>query len=264
MRASGRIGRRPLKRALVRRPSPQLANGIVSHAAPQPVDLRLAILQWEIYVATLQQHGWETIEVPPADTCPDSVFVEDTVCMFDSLAVVANPGALSRRPEIDGVRQVLTDLGCTVNSIRGDGTLDGGDILKVGKVAYVGRTARTNGEGIRQLRAIIQPLGWNVVAVPMTKVLHLKSAITALPDGTIIGWPPALEHVSLFAPFMAMPEEAGAHVVHLGGSQLLVAANATVSHQLLADLGYDPVLVDISEYVKLDGCVTCLSVRMRS
>jgi len=250
-------------RALIRRPGPQLAEGLVTHIDRVPVDEALAHEQWEVYVAALEAYGWETIEVPPADGCPDAVFVEDTVVMWRNVAVMTRPGADSRKPETDAVEKVLAGLGCSLNRIEAPGTLDGGDVLKVGDTVYVGRGGRTNAEGIRQLRAILAPLGANVVGVQLTKVLHLKSAVTALPDGTIIGHPPLVDDPGAFPRFLAVPEESGAHVVDLGGGRLLMAADAPQSAALFADLGYEPITVDISEYEKLEGCVTCLSVRLR-
>lgn len=253
----------PLPIALVRAPSPRLAEGLVTHIERSPLDVDLALTQWAAYVSTLREHDWDVVEVPPEPDCPDSVFVEDAVVMFRNVAVIARPGAVERQPETSGVERVVEALGCSVNRIRPPGTLDGGDVLKVGDTVYVGRGGRTNGEGIRQLRTILEPLGATVVAVPMTKALHLKSAVTALPDGTIIGYAPLVDDVSVFPGFVAMPEESGAHVVHLGGDRLLVSHDCPRSIELLADLGYQPVPVDIGEFVKLEGCVTCLSVRMR-
>jgi dimethylargininase len=135
-------------------------------------------------------------------------------------------------------------------------------LLKVGRTVYVGRSARTNHDGIVALAAVVEPLGYQVVAVPLSKVLHLKSAVTALPDGTIIGWPPALDG-NPFPSLLAMPEESGAHVVDLGDNTVLMSADAPRSAQLIADRGVQVVTVDISEFIKLEGCVTCLSVRQR-
>ena len=170
----------------------------------------------------------------------------------------ANPSARNHRRRGDRLQ-----FGFDVRRITAPGTLDGGDILKVGDIMYVARSGRTNGEGIRQLRAVYAPLGVRVIAVPLTKVLHLKTAVTALPDGTIIGWPPALDDPRFFPHFIAMPEESGSHVVLLGGDLVLMADNAPRSADLISDLGYTPVPVDISEFEKLEGCVTCLSVRLR-
>ena len=140
---------------------------------------------------------------------------------------------------------------------------DGGDILKIGSRVYVGRGGRTNAEGVRQLRAALAPHGALVTAVPLTKALHLKSAVTALPDGTVIGYTPVVDDPTFFPHYLGMPEEPGAHVVDLGEGRLLMSAAAPRSAELITDLGYTPVLVDIGEYEKLEGCVTCLSVRLR-
>jgi dimethylargininase len=249
--------------ALIRRPGPALAGGIVTHMDRVPVDVGLATRQWDTYVAAMADNGWDLVEVPPADGCPDAVFVEDTVVMYRGVAVLTRPGADARKPEVEGVAKVVESLGCPVARIHGPGTLDGGDVLKVGSTVYVGRGGRTNGEGVRQLRHALEPLGATVVAVPVTKVLHLKSAVTALPDGTVIGYPPVVDDPHAFDRFLAVPEEPGAHVVLLGGDKLLMAASAPRSAELFAGLGYDPVVVDIGEYEKLEGCVTCLSVRLR-
>ncbi|MET7390889.1 dimethylargininase [Streptomyces sp. NPDC005529] len=253
----------PSRKALVRRPSPRLAEGLVTHIERAPVDVDRAVEQWEAYVGALRAHAWETVEVDPADDCPDAVFVEDAVVVFRNVALIARSGARSRRGETAGVEQAVERLGCSVNRIREPGTLDGGDVLKVGDTIYVGRGGRTNAAGVAQLRGAFEPLGARVVAVPVSTVLHLKSAVTALPDGTVIGYEPLVDSPGLFPRFLPVPEESGAHVVLLGGGRLLMAGSAPKTADLLADLGHTPVPVDISEFEKLEGCVTCLSVRLR-
>ncbi|MEU9115580.1 dimethylargininase [Streptomyces sp. NPDC048483] len=253
----------PGPQALVRRPGPRLAEGLVAHVARRPVDPALALRQWEHYVQTLHDHGWRTTEVAPADDCPDAAFIEDTMVVFRNVALIARPGAAARRPETPDARAAAEALGCPVGEVRAPGTLDGGDILKIGDTVYVGRGGRTNAEGVRQLRAAFEPLGARVVAVPISRVLHLKSAVTALPDGTVIGYPPLVDNPAVFPGFRPVPEEAGAHVVLLGGGRLLMAASAPRTAELFAGLAYEPVLVDIGEFEKLEGCVTCLSVRLR-
>ncbi|MFJ6790374.1 dimethylargininase [Streptomyces angustmyceticus] len=253
----------PSKQALVRRPGPRLAEGLVTHIERRPVDTALALRQWESYVQALRDHGWHTTEVGPADDCPDAVFVEDSMVVFRNVALLARPGAGERRAEVPAARAAVEALGCSVNEVRAPGTLDGGDVLKVGDTVYVGRGGRTNADGVRQLRAAFEPLGARVVAVPVSRVLHLKSAVTALPDGTVVGHPPLVDDPAAFPRFLPVPEEAGAHVVLLGGGKLLMSASAPQSAELFADLGYQPVVVDIGEFEKLEGCVTCLSVRLR-
>ena len=196
-------------RALVRKPSGRLSEGITTHIERVPLDVDLARTQWEAYVAALTSAGWAMVEVSPIEQCPDSVFVEDTVVMFGAVAVLTRPGADSRRGEVAGTAEALEALGYRTARITGDGRLDGGDVLKVGSRVYVGRGGRTNAEGIRQLRAVLTPLGAQVTAVPLTKALHLKSAVTALPDGTVIGWEPVVDDPAFFPHFLAMPEETG-------------------------------------------------------
>jgi dimethylargininase len=248
--------------ALVRRPSGRMADGIVTYTARAAVDADLAGRQHERYVAALADAGWDVCEVPPADELPDSAFVEDTVVVCDDLAVLARPGAPERCAEVTGTEAVVRALGLEVARIEAPGTLDGGDVLKIGDTIYVGRSDRTNDDGIRQLASHLP--GATVVPVPVTKVLHLKSAVTALPDGTVIGFMSLIDDPSVFPRFLAVPEEGGAHVVLLGGDHVLMAASAPATAALFEARGLRPVTVDISEFEKLEGCVTCLSVRLRA
>jgi dimethylargininase len=214
-------------------------------------------------VAALAESGFEIEQVPLANEFADSVFIEDDVVMFGKTAVITSPGAESRRGEIESVEKVVNRIQRHVKRIELPGTLDGGDVLKVGKTVYVGRGGRTNAEGIRQLRLIVAPLGYTVVAVPTTMALHLKSAVTALPDGTIIGYPPIVDDPGVFDRFLAVPEIGGVAVIVLAEDTVLMASSAPKSSALIADLGYKVITVDISEFEKLEGCVTCLSVRVR-
>lgn len=251
------------KVALVRAPASTLADGLVTHIKRKQVDLELADKQWDGYVAALNAAGWQTVEVAPRDDLADSVFVEDTVVMLGKLAVITNPGADSRKPEVEATEAALVDLGIKIDRIVSPGALDGGDVLKVGKTIYVGRGGRTNGEGIRQLRAIAATQGYTVVAVPVTKALHLKTAVTALPDGTVIGYPPLVDDQGIFERFLPVPEAHGTAVVVLAADTVLMSSSAPKSAELFRELGYRVIAVDISEFEKLEGCVTCLSVRLR-
>ena len=251
------------RRALVRRPGPRLADGLLTHIDRVPVDLDLANRQWEAYVAALQAEGWETIEVPRAPDCPDSVFVEDTVVMYDDLAVLARPGADERKAEVSGTEETLRDLGYRIARVEAPGTLDGGDVLKHDGTVWVGLGGRTNQAGIDQLAAHLAPLGATVVAVPLTKALHLKSAVTALPDGTVVGWDAVVDDPSVWSSYLAAPEEPGSHVVLLDETTVLMSSAAPRTRALFEERGLRVVPVDVSEFEKLEGCVTCLSVRLR-
>lgn len=251
------------RRALVRRPSPRLADGLVTHIARVPVDVDVAREQWHGYVSALGAAGWEAIEVAPAEGCPDSVFVEDTAVMVGTVAVLTRPGADSRKPETDGTDKTLRDLGYEVLTME-RGTLDGGDVLKLGDVVYVGRGGRTDAAGLAEFRRLVTPRGFTVIGVPMHRALHLKTAVTALPDSTIIGFPPLMDDPIFFPHFRAVPEETGTAIVDLGDDRLLISASAPRTAEMLADLGYEPVPVAIGEFEKLEGCVTCLSIRLRN
>ena len=253
----------PRRIAIVRAPADTLADGQLTHLDRVPVDLELANTQWDEYVALLSNAGWEIVEVPAATAQPDSVFVEDTMVLFGDTAVIGSPGSTSRAGEIVGAERTATELGLRIRRIDLPGTLDGGDVLKVDRTVYVGRGGRTNAEGIRQLRALVTPLGYTVVAVPVTKALHLKSAVTALPDGTVIGYPPLVDDPSVFGRYLAVPEAEGVAVVVLADDTVLMSSAAPKSAALIADLGYRVLTANISEFEKLEGCVTCLSVRVR-
>ena len=180
-------------KALVRRPGPRLAEGLVTHIERTQVDVDLAQRQWEAYVAALGEAGWQAIEVDQAPDCPDVVFIEDAVVVYGPIAVVTRPGADERKPEVEAAERAVRALGYEVRRIEAPGTLDGGDVLKFGGTVWVGQGGRTNAEGLRQLREHLADQGAEVIGVPLTKVLHLKSAVTALPDGTVIGYEPLVD-----------------------------------------------------------------------
>jgi dimethylargininase len=253
----------PNRIALVRIPASNLSEGIVTHGERTQVDSELADQQWDAYVAALTDAGWKTVEVAPADKSADSVFVEDTAVLFGRTGIITAPGAESRRGETAGTEAALRELGLDVARIEEPGTLDGGDVLKVGTTVYVGRSDRTNAEGVRQLRAFVAPLGYTVVAVHIQKALHLKTVATALPDGTVIGYAENLEDVDVFDRFLPVPEPEGASVVIAADDHVIMSASAPRSAALVEDLGYRVTTVDISEFEKLEGGVTCLSVRVR-
>ena len=248
--------------ALVRRPSPRLGEGIVTHIERRPVDVELAARQHDAYVAALEAAGWKVRWLPPADDLPDAVFVEDTVVVCDDLAVLARPGTPERVPEVASMAEMIAELDLETMRIEGEGTLDGGDVLQVGNTAYAGRSGRTNEDALCQLARLLATRGRRVVPVTLGDCLHLKTAMTALPDGSLIGIPELVDTSAL--PYLGVAQEpTGAHVAVLGEKQVLVAASAPRTAEQLAGEGYDVSVVDIGEFEKLEGCVTCLSVLIR-
>ncbi|MFE0150092.1 dimethylargininase [Nonomuraea sp. NPDC059007] len=243
--------------AVVREPGRRLAEGIVTHLERRAVDYALALEQHAAYVGALGEAGWDPVHVPRADDLPDAVFVEDTVVVCGRLAVLTRPGAPERRPEVAAVAEAVRGQGLRAVAVEAPGTLDGGDVLQVGATVYAGRSARTNDEGIAQLARHLPDR--RVVPVELRGVLHLKSAVTALPDGTLIGDPSLVDLPGLLEP----PEEAGSHVVVLDEETVLMAASAPETAHMLRNRGLKVLSVDISEFEKLEGCVTCLSVLIR-
>jgi dimethylargininase len=250
-------------RLLVRRPSTNLAGGELTHIERVPVDPDLALEQWKQYVDVYRARGWQIIDIAPADDHADGVFVEDTTVMFGDIAVVTRPGADSRRGEIETTRATLEASGIPYVAIQAPGTLDGGDVLKIGRQVYVGLTLRTNQAAIDQLAEILTPRGWTVTGVAVTKVLHLKSGVTALPDGTVIGYEPLVDDPSVYPEFLAVPEEHGTAVVVLDDHTVLMSSDAPQSAELFRSRGLEVITTPVTEFEKLEGCVTCLSIRVR-
>ena len=247
-------------KALVRRPSPRLHAGLLTHIDRRPVDVDLAMRQWHEYVGALQSVGWETVEVKSAPDHPDSVFIEDALVCWRDTALITRPGAGERRGETAGAHEAADQLGLRTVEIAAPETLDGGDVLKIGQRFYIGVGGRTSRGACDQVSSLLDV---EVVPVPVTKVLHLKSAVTALPDGTVIGYPPLVDDTGVFDRFLPVPEEPGSHVVIVDDSTVLMASSAPRTVYLLEERGLRVITVDISEFEKLEGCVTCLSVRVR-
>jgi dimethylargininase len=163
-----------------------------------------------------------------------------------------------RRPE-----ETLAALGYRIARIEAPGTLDGGDVLEHDGTVWVGLGGRTNEAGRAQLAALLAPLGAEVLGVPVSRVLHLESAVTALPDCTVIGFEPLVDDPAAWPAFLAVPEPGGAHVVLLDSTTVLMSASAPATRALLEARGLRVVAVDLTEFEKLEGCLTCLSVRVR-
>jgi dimethylargininase len=246
--------------ALVRRPGPKLADGLVVRPRPEPIDLGLALDQHARYRDALTAAGWQVVEAPPADELPDAVFVEDTAVVLAARVLLTRPGHPSRAGEVASVAGALADLGVPTASLPPGCRLDGGDVLTVGRTVYIGLSERTDEAAVRAVAALLEPDGWQVRPVPVTGCLHLKSAITALPDGTLFGMPAWVDADALGVPVLPAPEPAGADLLLLGGTRVGVSAAAPRTAALLAARGLDPIAMDVGEFEALDAAPTCLSL----
>lgn len=247
--------------ALVRTVPPAIARAELTHVARQPIDVARAGQQHRQYRDALERLGCTVRELPPEPDLPDSVFVEDTAVVLDEVAVITRPGAESRRPETASVAEALRayrELGF----IEAPGTLDGGDVLRIGPRIFVGETARSNAEGIRQLRACVAPYGYEVEAVAVSGCLHLKSAVTRVAASTVLlnpGW----VDPEVFAACERIEVDPGepfaANALCLDGHVLLPAAFPRTRRRLEAR-GIEVTTVDADELAKAEGGLTCCSL----
>lgn len=247
--------------ALTRAPSPTIGECQLSHLEREAIDPERAKRQHGEYERVLEELGCDIVRVPPAADMPDSVFVEDTAVVVDEVAIIARPGAAARRPEVDAVAKTLAGFR-PLRLIEPPGTLDGGDVLRVGKTLWVGVSGRTNGDGVAQMRGILEPLGYEVRTVPFRDCLHLKTAVTAVAADTLLVNPRWVEP-DRFADLAVVEvdpvEPFAANVLRIGETVVMPAAHGRTRGRLTA-MGVRVVEVDVSELAKAEGGVTCCSV----
>ena len=220
-----------------------------------------AIGQHRAYVAALERLGVDIEILPAAADLPDAVFVEDTAVVLDECAVVTRSGVDSRRGETDAITAALSTYRPIVTT-DAPGTLEGGDVLRVGRTLFAGQTRRTNADGIRQLAEAASAHGYEVVPVPLSGCLHLKSAVTYAGSETVVVNPEWVD-VDLFARWQCVPvaaeEPYGANVL-LVGDVVHVAASAPRTRRKLDALGFQTSALDTSEFEKAEGALTCMSL----
>jgi dimethylargininase len=247
--------------ALTRAVSPAFARCELTHLARQPIDWRRATRQHARYERALAALGLLVQRLPPAPVCPDAVFVEDTAVVLDEVAVIARPGAPSRRPETATVARALAAYR-PVRRITAPGTLDGGDVLQVGRRVFVGASARSNAAGRGQLRALLARYGYRVIDVPVTGCLHLKSAVTVVADRTLLfqrAWVEADAFRGLELIDVDPAEPFAANALRVGDTVLLPTAHRKTRRRLEVR-GLVVRGVDVSELAKAEGGVTCCSL----
>jgi dimethylargininase len=247
--------------AIVREVPDAIADCELSFVERSPIDLALARRQHAAYVAALEAAGCDIRQAPPLPAMADAVFVEDTVVVVDELAVLTRPGAESRRGEVESMADTLRPLR-PLAWIEAPGTIDGGDVLRIGSKVYVGRSARSNDEGIEQLRALLAPHGYSVEGVRTRECLHLKSAVTAVADDSVLVNPRWLVD-DPFAQYRRIeidPAEQHAANALRAGEAVLYPAAFPRTAELLRAAGIDLRVLDLSELQKAEGATTCCSV----
>jgi dimethylargininase len=251
--------------AITHVPSPNIQRGERTFVEETEVDYELALRQHAAYRDALHRCGATIIVLDVNRTMPDCVFVEDTAIVLDEVAVLMSPGAESRREEPAGIEPTLRQFR-DVKRVKRPSTIDGGDVVVSGKSVYVGASPRTNAEGISALRDIVAPLGYSVTGVPVHGCLHLKTACSALPDGRFLvnaEWidVSALPRTRLVDVPRSEPWAGDVLVV---GDRIIVSDAFPRTCTLLEELDFAPFPVSVSEFAKVEGGVTCLSLVFRN
>ena len=251
--------------AIVRRPSHSVIDGITTSPELGKPDYELALAQHDAYIEALEQAGVDVTVLPALEEFPDSVFVEDTAVITPKGAIMDLPATDSRRGEAElmlpTIRQFFSDD--KIKRITAPGTLEGGDVMMVGDTFYVGRSARTNEEGIRQFCAILEKYGLKGVEVPLEKVLHLKTGVNYLEDnnmlvsGEFVDKPEFAQYNKIVIP---EDEAYAANCIWINGTVIVPEGYPHVL-QAVKDFGYKTLTVDTSEFRKIDGGLSCLSLR---
>lgn len=249
-----------MRRAFTRAVSRRLAECQLTHLKRVPIDAAKAASQHAAYEGALTKAGFEVVRLPDLPQSPDAVFVEDTAILLDAHAVITRPGAVSRADETASTAAGLTDLFELHRIDRG--FLDGGDVLRIGKRLYVGRSTRTNLEGIAALAELTQALGFEVVEAQLRDCLHLKTSATFVGDGVLLYDERCVDpaqFTGVEALAVSQDEPAAANCVRAGEHVIMPAGNAETL-AILRDRGFSVIEVDVSELQKAESGVTCMSL----
>lgn len=247
--------------ALTREVSPSIGACELTHIERQPIDFERARAQHADYEMALYRLGCEVRRLPAEPSLPDSVFIEDTAVILDEVAILSRPGSLSRRPETATISRMLAPVRQLVQ-IQPPGTLEGGDVLRVGKALYIGLSKRTSPNGIEQLRAAVTPFGYSVHSVPFKGCLHLKAAVSVVDEKTLLINPQWVEtkHFEGFE-FIEVDETEpyGANALRTGGG-VVYPTSYPETRKKMNERGIYVEAVDLSELIKAEGAVTCCSL----
>lgn len=247
--------------AITRQVSPRINECELTHLQRTSIDYDLARQQHHVYEQTLRDLGVEVLSLPAEPQLPDSVFVEDTAVVLDECALLTRPGADSRQPETESIARALAPFRKLL-SITAPGTVDGGDVLTVGKMVYVGLSGRSNPQAIAQMQDFLTPHGYTVKGIPVTGCLHLKSSVTLVQADTLLvnpAWVNRSDFPGMRFIEIDPSEPYAANALLVGGTVLYQTAFPKTRARLEA-LGIHPVLVDEAELGKAEGALTCCSL----
>ncbi len=248
--------------ALVKRPCKNMVQGLTNAGLGMP-DFKKAVKQHDNYIKALNRCGLEVIILDEDERYPDSVFIEDVALLTPECAIITRPGATSRRAEVDGMEDVLNSFYEHIEIIKSPGTVEAGDIMMVRSHFFIGLSQRTNEAGARQMISILEKYGMSGSLVTLEKVLHLKTGVAYLEDNNMLvaGEFVTKKEFSDFDKIVVDEDESyAANSVWINGKVLVPGGFPKVSNKIeLA--GYEVINVDVSEFRKLDGGLSCLSLR---
>ncbi len=251
-----------MKRAITRTPPLSFAEGLTAAGLGQP-DTQLARRQHEAYVAALARCGLDVEVLPPVEAFPDSAFVEDTAVLFDEVAVLCRPAAASRRGEVATIAPAVRRIFENVAAIPAPARLDGGDVMVAGRTVFVGLSERTDRPGAEALRHILSPHGYEVLDIEIHDGLHLKSNVACLGDNDLVV-AGRLADEPAFAGYQRIElteaEAYAANCVRVNDT-VLVPDGFPRARALIAERDQSVLAVGISEFQKMDGGISCLSLR---
>ena len=248
--------------AIVKTPCQNITRGISTANLGRP-DYNLALQQHAAYIQALKDCGLDVTVLDPDENFPDSTFVEDVCLITPRCAIITRPGAASRREEALGIEKTIQSLGLPVGRIQGPGTLDAGDVMMVKNHYFAGLSDRTNTEGALQLSVLLKKYEYTCSTIALDTVLHLKTGVSYLENNTLLALGefltlPALSRFNRLE--VVLTEAYAANCVWINDT-VLVPRGFPITLQAIKDVGYPTIEVDMSEFRKLDGGLSCLSLR---
>lgn len=252
-----------IKNVIVRKPSKNFADGITTSNLGKP-NYEKALKQHEQYIEALKKCGCNVTILDADEKYPDSTFVEDVAIVTEKCAIITKPSASSRKGEEKEIIDVLKKFYNNIEFLYDNACLDGGDILRFENHFYIGQSKRTNAEGAKQLTKILNKYGYTTSTVPVKKILHLKTGIVYLKENTFIGTGEFINN-DIFKDFTVINvdrREAYSANCILINDNVIIPKNFPNSKKALIDAGYKTIEVEMSEFEKMDGGLTCLSLRI--
>jgi len=251
------------KNAIVRTPGRSIVKGLSDSKNLGLPNYERALIQHQSYIDALTKCGLDVLVLEPCEDYPDSTFVEDVAIITPNCAIITRPGALSRRGEVRQIESVLQQKFNNIEQILAPGTIEGGDIMKVGKHYYIGLSERTNFEGAKQIIQILNKYGMSGSTISLNKVLHLKTGLSYLEENNLVVHGEFIDESSLEQyNQIKIPENESyaANCIWINESVIIPLGYPTTK-QRIKNAGYATVETDVSEFQKLDGGLSCLSLR---